>query len=134
MRIAVCSHDTDERYRIARIADEILPPRGLIPKTSLFPLPQDLLEMTAGQERAFDLVLLSGHREEELLQQLCRLTPVILIGEQSLGPVAFDVGAAYFIEAPADREKLEKAIAHCVERSISGGYASRAANRYWRRC
>ncbi len=134
MRIAVCSHDTDERHRIARYADEILPPRGLVPKTSLFPMPHELLEITAGQEKPFDLILLSGHKEERMLQQLCRLTPVILIGEQSLGPVAFDVGAAYFVEAPADREKLEKAIAHCVERSISSGSAPRTANLYWRRC
>lgn len=128
MRIAVCSHDTDERHTIARIADEILPLKGRIPKTSLFPLPQELLEMTAGQERTFDLILMSGHRDETLLQQLCRLTPVILIGEQSLGPVAFDVGAAYFIEAPADKEKLEKAIAHCMERSKTG-----FSDLYWRR-
>lgn len=84
--------------------------------------------MTAGQERTFDLILMSGHRDETLLQQLCRLTPVILIGEQSLGPVAFDVGAAYFIEAPADKEKLEKAIAHCMERSKTG-----FSDLYWRR-
>lgn len=133
MRIAVCSHDTDERHLISRIIDETMPQRGLLPKISLFPLPHELLETAAQQEKPFDLILLSGHKDEAFLSNLCRLTSVILIGEQEMGPTAFDVGAAYFVEAPVDHSKLSKAVAHCVERSLSRGNAPRAANLYWRR-
>lgn len=116
MRIAVCASNTDERHLISRAVDEIGPRKGLIPKISMFPLSQELLEHLARQPDAFDLVLFSNHHDEIPLQQLCSLAPVILIGHQMLGPVAFEVGAAYFVEAPADKQKLEHAISHCLER------------------
>ncbi len=117
MRVAICSHDTEERYLISRLTDAIILPKGKIPKISLFPLPHELLETTASQTDKFDLVLLSGHTDERLLQQLCSLAPVILIGKPELGLTAFEVGAAYFIEAPADPEKLDKAIDHFMKRN-----------------
>lgn len=117
MRVAICMQSSEERYRISRLADEIILPKGKIPKISLFPLPHELLETTAAQAEKFDLALLSGHTDERLLQQLCSLLPVILIGEPELGLTAFEVGAAYFIESPADSEKLEKAITHFMTRN-----------------
>lgn len=127
MRIAVCSDDTNERHFISRVADELISPKGKIPKISLFPLSQELLETTAQQEKPFDLIFLSGQEDTSFLHHICKLASVVLIGGQHLAPSAFDVGAAYFIEYPVDRQKLEKAIYHCIEK-IS------CAKPYWRRC
>ncbi len=116
MRIAVCSHDREERHLISRLTDEILLLQGKIPKISLFPIVHELLETTVGQTEQFDLVFLSGHRDENLLSRLCRHAPVILIGDQTLMPTAFDVGAAYFIESPVDNTKLTRAVEHFTRR------------------
>lgn len=133
MRIAVCTHDIDERHHISRMLDESLPAKGFIPKISLFPLPSELLEHAAKQPAPFDVVLLSGHREDSVLQQLCRLAPVILVGEQTMAPVAFDVGAAYFIESPVEQTKLERALNHCIESLRDCSTTPRLASRYRRR-
>ena len=133
MKIAVCAHDMDERHYISRLLDETLPARGLIPKISLFPLLNELLESAAKPDRPFDVAILSGHKEDALLQQLCRLTPVILVGQQEMAPVAFDVGAAYFIEAPADPQKLERAIAHYIQTRYDQSTAPRWVNRFRQR-
>ena len=130
MRVAVCSNDTNERHTLSRITDEIMSPRGTIPKISLFPFPHELLETAARQQPPFDLILLSGHKDDAVLPHLCRLASVILIGEQELGPTAFDAGAAYFIEAPADHQKLEKAIINCLTRGFPQSMSA-AARRLW---
>lgn len=130
MRIAVCTGDIDERHHISRLLDETLPAKGLIPKISLFPLPDELLESAVKQDRPFDVAILSGHKEDGILQQLCRLAPVILVGQRELAPVAFDVGAAYFIEAPVERHKLERAIAHYLQSRHDQSTAPRVASRF----
>lgn len=130
MKIAVCTRDIDERHHISRLLDETLPARGLIPKISLFPLPDELLESAAKQERPFDVAILSGEKEDGILQQLCRLAPVILVGQQEMAPVAFDVGAAYFIEAPADQQKIERAIAHYIQTRYDQTTAPRWVSRF----
>lgn len=116
MRIAVCSHDTDERYLISRLTDEAMLQQGRLPKISLFPIAQELLEISARQTEPFDMILLSGHRDETLLNRLCKMASVILIGDQSLCPTAFDAGAAYFIESPVDKHKLDRAVEHLIRR------------------
>lgn len=133
MRIAVCTGDIDERHHISRLLDETLPARGLIPKISLFPLPGELLEFTAREKDPFDVVLLSGYEEDSVMQQLCKLAPVILVGKQALAPVAFDVGAAYFIESPVEQHKLERAMEHFIQTRYDSSTAPRFASRYRRR-
>ncbi len=133
MRIAVCTDNIDERHQISRMLDELLPAKGWIPKIALFPLPGELLEFTAKERDLFDMVLLSGRGEDAIMQQLCKLSPVILVGQQSLAPVAFDVGAAYFVEAPVERSQLERAIDHCLQSRYDSSTASRFASKYRRR-
>ena len=117
MRIAVCATNTDQRQLLSRVVDETLSPKGIIPQISIFPLPYELLETTAGQDKTFDLVLLSDYDDKGYLSHLCRLTPVILIGQRHLGPTAFEVGAAYFVESPAEPSKLTEAIGNWLERN-----------------
>ena len=129
MKIAVCARDMDERHHISRLLDEALPIRGLVPKISLFPIPDELLESVAKKERVFDVVLLSGQKEDSHIQQLCRLTPVMLIGKQDLSPVAFDVGAVYFIESPVDKSKIDRAFSHYLQTRNDSATAPRLASR-----
>lgn len=129
MRIAVCSGDTEERHHISKLADELMLQQGLLPKISLFPMPHELLETSARQTDPFDIIILSEHRDESLLQHLCKLTSVILVGQRHLGPTAFDAGAAYFVEAPVDPTKLQKALAHCIRHRHP-----QTGDLFWRRC
>lgn len=115
MRIAVCSHDREERHLISRLIDEALLLQGKIPRILLFPIVHELLEAAVQETERFDAVLLSGHRDEDTLRRLCSITPVVLIGEQALMPTAFDVGAAYFIESPVEEHKLARAL-DCLAR------------------
>lgn len=133
MRIAVCTDNIDERHQISRMLDEMLPTKGWNPKITLFPQPSELLEFAAKERDMFDMVLLSGRGEDSIMQQLCKLIPVILVGQQSLAPVAFDVGAAYFVESPVERNQLERAIDHCLQSKTGGVSVPRFVSRYRRR-
>ena len=133
MRIAVCSGDTDERHHISKLTDELMLQHGLLPKISLFPMALELLESSARQVDPFDIIILSDHRDESILQRLCKLTSVILVGQRHIGPTAFEAGAAYFVESPVESEKLQKALDHCVQLHKQNAFSPHTPGIFWRR-
>ena len=113
MRIAVCTSDMDARHALSRLADDALLRRGVLPELTLFPMLAELMAVMAGARNRFDLVITDA-RDASALKCLCRAVPVILVGGREDGPAAFDIGVRYFIETPVNREKLDRAIARCL--------------------
>lgn len=115
MRIAVCTADVDARHALSRLADDALLRHGVLPELTLFPMLPELLAALAGAGSVFDLVITDA-RDAAALKCLCRAAPVILVGGKCDGPNAFDVGAQFFIENPVNREKIDRAIARCLNK------------------
>ena len=108
MKIAVYAQNAEARYSLSRQTEEVLLRRGILPEVTLFPMLPELL--VAGECTAFDLALVAGERGAAALKGLCRTVPVILVGEKSDGPAAFDIGARYFIDIPVDKYKLDNSL------------------------
>lgn len=113
MKIAIYAQSAETRYSISRQTEDALLRLGILPEVTLFPMLPELLT-AAGGSSVFDLVLVGEARGAPALKNLCRLAPVILIGEKDDGPTAFDVGANYFIEAPIDGNELNLALTRCL--------------------
>ena len=114
MRIAVCASDMDARYELSRLVDKALLLRGFPAEMSLFPTLAELLEVTAEGKSIFELVFVSNARDAAALKTICRRAHVILVGGKDAGPAAFDIGARYFIEAPVNRDELDRALTRCL--------------------
>ena len=115
MRVAVCTADMDARHALSRLADDALLRRGVLPELTLFPMLPELLAVMAAAGSPFDLVIAEAGGGAAL-RGLCRDAPVILVGGKCDGPAAFEVGARFFIENPVSREKLDRAIARCLNK------------------
>ena len=109
MRIAVYAESAEVRHSISRQTEDALLRRGILPEMTLFPMLAELLA-EAGGSAAFDLVMVGETRGAQALKSLCRLAPVIIIGEKDEGSAAFDVGAEYFIENPVNGSELNRAL------------------------
>lgn len=117
MHIAVCSYDRDERYALSRLLETALLRRGVLPKITLFHMPQELLEaVTLRDQSPFDFALVATMRCAGEIRALCGRMRVVLLGEKRESAAAFEWGAAYFIESPICRESLDKALARCLDR------------------
>lgn len=113
MRIAVYAENAEVRHGISRQTEDALLRRGILPEMTLFPMLGELLA-AAGGSAAFDLVMVGEAQGVHTLKSLCRLAPVIIIGDKDEGPAAFDVGADYFIENPVNGSELNRALTRCL--------------------
>ena len=90
MKIAIYAQNAETRYSISRQTEDALLRLGILPEMTLFPMLPELLA-AAGGGAVFDLVLVGEARGAPALESLCRVAPVILIGEKDEGPTAYDV-------------------------------------------
>lgn len=112
MRVAICAQDIDERYAISRLVEDVLLRRGTLPEISLFPMLPEMIE--AARLHKFDAALICDLYESNSMRVICQSASVILVGFKEDGITAFDVGARYFVEAPATAEKITRALARCL--------------------
>ena len=117
MHIAVYSPDRNERYELSRLVDDILLRQGVLPEISMFPMLPELLAASELNSPPFGLIILSFAGNTSAIKGLCRRTAVIMIGQKSDGPDAFEVGAEYFLESPIDKGELVKAVRRCSHSS-----------------
>ena len=113
MRVAVCASDADTRYKLSRMVDDALLRCGLLAEMALFHMLAEVLE-SANETDFYDLVVTDAG-DVLSLKAVCSRSALVLVGDRRDGPDAYDIGARYFIEAPVDRYKIDKALRRCVK-------------------